>query len=129
MDSPRTRSTMRVPTAILAIATLLGACAAPTATPSASPITSLIPEASATPPAASAPGAAPSASPVAGTVRLALDWTPNTNHTGFYVAQANGWYGDAGVDLRILPYGTTAPEALIAAGQAECGISFQDALT
>ncbi len=49
-----------------------------------------------------------------GTVRLALDWTPNTNHTGFYVAQANGWYGDAGVDLQILPYGSTTPEALIA---------------
>jgi ABC-type nitrate/sulfonate/bicarbonate transport system substrate-binding protein len=63
-----------------------------------------------------------------GTVRLALDWTPNTNHTGFYVAAANGWYKDAGVDLQILPY-TTGPEALIAAGQAECGISFQDALT
>ena len=28
----------------------------------------------------------------------------------------------------MLPYGTTAPEALLAAGQAECGISFQDAL-
>ena len=64
-----------------------------------------------------------------GTVRLALDWTPNTNHTGFYVAAANGWYGDAGVDLRILPYGTSAPEALIAASQADCGISFQDSLT
>ena len=64
-----------------------------------------------------------------GTVRLALDWTPNTNHTGFYVAQANGWYGDAGVDLQILPYGSTTPEVLIGAGQAECGISFQDALT
>ena len=35
----------------------------------------------------------------------------------------------AGVDLEILPYGTTTPEALMAAGQAECGISFQDALT
>ena len=64
-----------------------------------------------------------------GTVRLALDWTPNTNHTGFFVAAAKGWYGDAGVDFQVLPYGTTAPEALVAAGQAECGISFQDALT
>jgi ABC-type nitrate/sulfonate/bicarbonate transport system substrate-binding protein len=45
------------------------------------------------------------------------------------VAIANGWYKDAGVDLQILPYGTTPPEALITAGQAECGISFQDALT
>ncbi len=30
---------------------------------------------------------------------------------------------------QILPYASTTPEALIAAGQAECGISFQDALT
>ena len=62
-------------------------------------------------------------------VRLALDWTPNTNHTGFYVAQAKGWYADAGIELEILPYGGTAPEAIVAADQAECGISFQDSMT
>ena len=62
-------------------------------------------------------------------VRLALDWTPNTNHLGFYVAQANGWYADAGVKLQILPYTGTTPEAILTAHQAECGISFQDALT
>ena len=132
MDSRRTRFASRVPLAIVAIASILAACSGPAA--SNSPTTSLVPEASATPPPTSAPSAStaaasPSATPVVGTVRLALDWTPNTDHTGFYVAQANGWYTDAGVDLRILPYGTTAPEALIAAGQAECGISFQDALT
>jgi hypothetical protein len=27
---------------------------------------------------------------------VALDWTPNTNHTGFYVAQAQGLYAAAG---------------------------------
>ena len=97
--------------------------------------------ASATPavssPTAVAASAAPTASPVTspskaaplGKVRFALDWTPNTNHTGIYVAAANGWYDQAGVDLQILPYASTTPEALIAAGQAECGISFQDALT
>ena len=130
MDSRRTRIASRVPSAILAIASLMAACSGPTA--SSSPTTSLVPEASATPPASAVAGpstGAASASPKVGTVRLALDWTPNTNHTGFYVAQANGWYTTAAVDLRILPYGTTAPEALIAAGQAECGISFQDALT
>jgi ABC-type nitrate/sulfonate/bicarbonate transport system substrate-binding protein len=71
----------------------------------------------------------PSPSGPATKVRLALDWTPNTNHTGFYVADQAGWYAADGVDLEILPYATTTPEALIAAGQAECGISFQDALT
>ena len=29
----------------------------------------------------------------------------------------------------MLPYGGTAPEAVLAAGQADCGISFQDSLT
>src|SRR5436190_4377846 len=140
MDTTRIRSATRLPTAILAIATLLtpllAACS--TAGGSSSPTTSLVPEASATPlpsitptgpTASSTAGTTTRPSVVAGTVRLALDWTPNTNHTGFYVAQANGWYADTGVDLKVLPYGTTAPEALIAARQAECGISFQDALT
>jgi NitT/TauT family transport system substrate-binding protein len=62
-------------------------------------------------------------------VRLALDWTPNTNHTGFYVSSAKGWYAEAGIHLQLLPYSQTAPETLVAAGQAECGISFQDSLT
>ncbi len=62
-------------------------------------------------------------------VRLALDWTPNTNHLGFFVAQEKGWYAEAGVELEVLPYGGTAPEAILAAHQAECGISFQDSMT
>ncbi|MFL5644811.1 MAG: ABC transporter substrate-binding protein [Chloroflexota bacterium] len=81
-----------------------------------------------TAPSVSAGGASPSVA-ARGPVRFALDWTPNTNHTGIYVAKAKGWYDDAGIDLEILPYGTSTPEALMAAGQAECGISFQDALT
>ncbi len=57
------------------------------------------------------------------TVRLALDWVPNTNHTGIYVALANGWYEEVGVDLQILPYGSVSPEALVASGQAEVAVS------
>ena len=34
-------------------------------------------------------------------MKLALDWTPNTNHTGIYVARAKGYYDEAGVDLTI----------------------------
>jgi len=116
---------MRILVAALSLVVLAAACGPgaatpPVVTPSVSP--SVVP---ATPSAA----ASPSAAAPLGTVRLALDWTPNTNHTGFYVAQANGWYDQAGVDLQLLPYASTTPEALIAAGQAECGISFQDALT
>jgi hypothetical protein len=34
-------------------------------------------------------------------IELALDWTPNTNHTGIFVALAEGYYDDAGVDLTV----------------------------
>lgn len=56
-------------------------------------------------------------------VRLALDWVPNTNHTGVYVALANGWYEEAGVDLEVLPYGNVTPNVLVTSGRADVGIS------
>lgn len=56
-------------------------------------------------------------------VRLALDWVPNTNHTGIYVALAKGWYEDEGVDLQILPYGNVSPNVLVTSGRADVGIS------
>lgn len=62
-------------------------------------------------------------------VRFALDWTPNTDHMGIYVAKAKGWYYGAALDVKILPYSSLTPEALMASGQADCGISFQDSLT
>ncbi len=34
-------------------------------------------------------------------IDLALDWTPNTNHTGFYVAAAEGYYDERGVEVSI----------------------------
>ena len=30
---------------------------------------------------------------------VALDWTPNTNHSGFYVAQVAGLYSSAGLKV------------------------------
>ena len=39
------------------------------------------------------------AAPQTEKVSLVLDWTPNTNHTGFYVADALGYYADAGIDI------------------------------
>ena len=62
-------------------------------------------------------------------VTLALDWTPNTNHTGIYVAQQLGYFTQRGIDLRIVPYGSTAPETLISTHKADFGISYQDGLT
>jgi len=58
-------------------------------------------------------------------VTLALDWTPNTNHSGFYVAQQKGWYREQGIDLQILPYSDAAsPDTLVGSGQADFAVSF-----
>ncbi|MFN8187182.1 MAG: ABC transporter substrate-binding protein [Gaiellales bacterium] len=58
------------------------------------------------------------------TVSFALDWVPNTNHTGFYVADARGYYAEEGIKLEILPYNNASPDTLVGAGQANFGISF-----
>ncbi len=62
-------------------------------------------------------------------VTLALDWTPNTNHTGIYVAQQKGWYEEEGIELQILPYaeGTTTDQ-LVSSGTADFGISFEESV-
>jgi ABC-type nitrate/sulfonate/bicarbonate transport system substrate-binding protein len=111
--------TRRASAAILLTIALVASCA-PGNTPSPSG-----PSARATPsPSPSASASAPA------TVRLALDWTPNTDHTGIYVARSKGWYADAGITLQVLPYSSAAtPEVLTATHQAECGISFQDSMT
>lgn len=53
---------------------------------------------------------------------VALDWTPNTNHVGLYVAEAKGWFEEAGLDVDILPYTDTSSGTLVASGVAEFGI-------
>lgn len=53
---------------------------------------------------------------------VALDWTPNTNHVGLYVAHAKGWFDEVGLDVDILPYTDTSSGTLVAAGVAEFGI-------
>lgn len=62
-------------------------------------------------------------------IRIALDWTPNTNHIGLYVAQQEGWFDQAGLDVQFVPYNNTPPDTLVGSGAAEFGISFQDSFT
>ena len=112
---------------LLAIVLLAGCGGGPTPAPTTGVAT---PAATAAASGSNEPSASASATPATpATIRLALDWTPNTDHTGFYVAKHEGWYTDAAIDLKVLPYSGTAAETLIGAHQAECGISFQDALT
>jgi ABC-type nitrate/sulfonate/bicarbonate transport system substrate-binding protein len=35
-------------------------------------------------------------------LKLALDWTPNVNHIGFFIAKELGFYSQQGIDLEIL---------------------------
>ncbi len=76
---------------------------------------------------ASGPSGPPSGA--AQPIRIALDWTPNTNHTGLYVAQQEGYFAAAGLTVEFLPYNNTPPDTLVSSGAAEFGISFQDSFT
>ncbi len=62
-------------------------------------------------------------------VKLMLDWVPNTNHTGAFVAKANGYFTEAGLDVQIIQPGEVYPEAAVASGAADFGISFQESMT
>ncbi len=61
-------------------------------------------------------------------VVLCLDWTPNTNHTGFYVADKLGYYEEEGIKITIVQPPEDGAELMTASGQAQFGISFQDTL-
>ena len=61
-------------------------------------------------------------------VTFVLDWTPNTNHTGLYVAQAKGYFEEAGLDVEIVQPAEDSAEVLVASGKAQFGISFQDSM-
>jgi len=60
------------------------------------------------------------------TIRVLLDYTPNTNHTGLFAAQEMGWFSDEGLRVTI----TQPPEdnalILLATGKAEFAVYFQD---
>lgn len=61
-------------------------------------------------------------------VTFVLDWTPNTNHTGLYVAQANGFFEEAGLEVEIVQPPEGGAEMLVGAGEAEFAVSFQDSM-
>ena len=60
---------------------------------------------------------------------LVLDWVPNTNHTGLYVAQSKGYFEEESIDFEIVEPATGGGPQVVAAGQADFGIGFQEFLT
>lgn len=59
---------------------------------------------------------------------FALDWTPNTNHTGLFVAKDKGYFKELGLDVEFIQPPEDTATALVAAGKADFGIDFQDTL-
>ncbi|MEN6368453.1 MAG: ABC transporter substrate-binding protein [Thermotogota bacterium] len=62
-------------------------------------------------------------------VRIALDWTPNTNHTGIFVAQDAGYFAAEGLEAVVMEPGPTVGLQLVAAGHAEFAVSMQEEVT
>jgi ABC-type nitrate/sulfonate/bicarbonate transport system substrate-binding protein len=97
--------------------------------PAPSPAASQAPGPVSTP---AAPAGSPAAAPAAGGIQkvtLILDWFPNTNHSGVYLAKAKGWYAEEGVDVDLqVPSDPSASMKLVGAAKAELGISYQPAV-
>lgn len=62
-------------------------------------------------------------------VTVVLDWTPNTNHTGLYVAKEKGYFEDQGLDVDIILPGEAGADQLVASGKAEFGVGYQESVT
>ena len=61
-------------------------------------------------------------------VTVCLDWTPNTNHTGLYVALSKGYYKDVGLNVSIVQPPENGATEACSAGQAQFAIDAQDTL-
>lgn len=60
-------------------------------------------------------------------VSIMLDWVPNTNHTGLFVAQEKGFYKEAGIEVEIMEQSQgLSMEQLVASGRVDFGISSQE---
>ena len=72
----------------------------------------------------------PSASAPAGKEKITfvLDWTPNTNHTGMYVAMAKGYFEEAGIEVEVVQPPEDGAEVLVGSNKAQFGVSFQDSM-
>ena len=58
-------------------------------------------------------------------VTLALDWYPNANHAGIYVAQDRGYFTEAGLEVEIVvPSDPTTVLQTVGAGRDTFGISY-----
>ena len=63
-------------------------------------------------------------------VSIVLDYVPNTNHTGLYVAKDKGYFKDAGLNVKIIEPGDNATSVgMVGANKAQFGVSYQEDVT
>lgn len=60
-------------------------------------------------------------------VTIILDWSPNTNHTGIYVAREKGYFAKEHLDVTILQQSDDATQA-VATGKIDFAISGEDSV-
>lgn len=61
-------------------------------------------------------------------LKIVLDYVPNTNHTGIYVALEKGYFKDEGLNVSVEMPPEDGASALVASGGADIGVDFQDLL-
>lgn len=63
-------------------------------------------------------------------VTVVLDYVPNTNHTGLYVALNKGYFEEEGLQVNIVEPGNDGTSAtLVATGKGQFGVSYQEDVT
>lgn len=62
-------------------------------------------------------------------VTLMLDWVPNTNHSGIFVAQEMGYFDEVGLQVQVIQPGEVFAEQAVVGGAADFGVSFQEQIT
>ncbi|TJY43240.1 ABC transporter substrate-binding protein [Cohnella pontilimi] len=80
-------------------------------------------------PATDSPSASPESSKPLKEVKVVLDWTPNTNHTGLYVARDKGFWEKRGLKVEIVQPPETGASQMVASGAAQFGVGYQEDLT
>ncbi|MBB3042294.1 ABC transporter substrate-binding protein [Nocardioides soli] len=69
------------------------------------------------------------AAAVDSSIEVQVAWLPNVQAAGEYVADAKGFYDDAGLDVHLTPGGPNAnPVQLVAAGKADVGVTYAPSL-
>lgn len=59
-------------------------------------------------------------------INVVLDWLPNTNHTGMFIAKELGFYESNGLDVEIISAMEDGALPLVSSGKADFGISYQE---